>query len=329
MLATPRAETHSIDSLRAKARELQSLTSQVQQMSLQAKEATELGMERMAESPFLCQGRLTLESNTPISNTDQVARNILYFTPHQGSRVTLFNGTTWAIYPFTQRSLTLTGLTNNTNYDVFIYYLTATSTLTLELTAWSSATARATALVKQDGVYVRSGATDRRYLGTIRTTSTTTTEDSLNKRFVWNYFNRVRRPIGLSFTADSWTYGISNAWRSASNSTTLRVEFVSGENEVPVNLRGMALLEGTTTLANVSLAFSLDATNFQLTSSFRGTNANTVIRQQTWTEMFEHSLGIGYHFLQAVEWGDNTARFYGDAGADVRVQGGILGTYEG
>ena len=50
-------------------------------------------------------------------------------------------------------------------------------------------TTRATALVYQDGILVRTGATTRRYLGTVRTDGSTQFEDTATQRFVWNLQN--------------------------------------------------------------------------------------------------------------------------------------------
>jgi hypothetical protein len=72
---------------------------------------------------------------------------------------------------FSEVSASLSGLTPNTNYDVLGY--NNSGTLALDLVAWTNGTTRATALARQDGVLVKSGATTRRYLGTLRTTGTT------------------------------------------------------------------------------------------------------------------------------------------------------------
>lgn len=93
----------------------------------------------------------------------------MYYTPYQGDRIALFNGTNWSVNRFTQLSFTLSGLTSGKNYDVFVY--NNAGTITLELSAaWSTDTSRTDALTTQNGVYVKSSATTRRYLGTFRTT---------------------------------------------------------------------------------------------------------------------------------------------------------------
>lgn len=181
----------------------------------------------------ICQGRLTLTTGVPVTTSDVTGATTIYFTPYTGNLITLYDGTRWNLYTFTERSLALGTLTADRPYDVFLY--DNAGTLTLEFTAWTSFNTRATALTTQDGIYVKSGATTRRYLGTFYTTSTTTTEDSGGgttsqvggKRHLWNYYNRVPRSLAVIDTTNSWTYTTS-AWRSANNTTNNKVEYIVG-----------------------------------------------------------------------------------------------------
>lgn len=168
-------------------------------------------------NPGICNGRLTLETGVPVSTSDQIGKTTIYFTLHNGNRISLWDGTRWDLYTFTERSLALGTLTSGKNYDVFIF--DNAGTLTLELSAaWSTDTARTDALTTQDGIYLKSGLTNRRYLGTIRTTAATTTEDSKTKRFVWNMYNQVPRKLRKAEPGDSWTYA-SSTYRYINNNT--------------------------------------------------------------------------------------------------------------
>jgi hypothetical protein len=185
-------------------------------------------------------GRLTLESNVPVSTTDQTSKTTIYYTPYNGDKISLYNGSSWATYTFTQLSKSLGTLANNSNYDVFLY--NNSGTLTLELSAaWTSNTARnvSDALTLINGIYVKSSLTSRRYLGTFRTTSTTTTEDSLAKRFVWNMNNPVERLLykntypTYAYTGHPYT---TASWRNWNNDSTMSVHFVNGlDRNVVVN----------------------------------------------------------------------------------------------
>ena len=117
--------------------------------------------------------RLTLVSNTPVMTTEVLAATTLYLTPYVGNRIALYNGSTWDVLESEEVSLSLTDLAADTNYDVFAY--NNSGNLALETAVWSGSWAgvstRATALVYQNGVLVKSGELTRRYLGTIRTSA--------------------------------------------------------------------------------------------------------------------------------------------------------------
>ncbi len=179
------------------------------------------------QNPAICQGRLTLTSGTPVTISDVTGATTLYWTPYNGNQIGLYDGTRWVVFAQTELSLALGTLTASKNYDVWMNYNSGTPQLLLSA-AWTNDTTRAEALALQDGIYVKSGTPQYRYLGTIRTTSTTTTADaggSLSTstyRNVWNYYNRVPRPI-------QWYYNgmatIGSGWTLITASTT---EFVIG-----------------------------------------------------------------------------------------------------
>jgi len=173
-------------------------------------------------------GRLTVSTGVPVPTTD-VSTSTIYYTPYNGNSISLYDGANWSTYTFTERSLALGTLTSGLNYDVFMY--NNSGTLTLELAAWSSDTARSTALVLTNGVYLKTGALTRRYLGTLRTTSTTTTADSVNNRLVWNANNQVERVVLMNtyptyaYTGHTYT---TAAWRSWNNDSGLKIGYVVG-----------------------------------------------------------------------------------------------------
>jgi hypothetical protein len=175
----------------------------------------------------LCQGRLTLTSGTPVTTSDVTAATTVYFAPYKGNQIGLYNGSAWEVKTFSEISLSLSGYTASTPYDIWVY--NNSGTVTLESTIWTNDTTRATALTTQDGVYVKTGATTRRYLGTIRITGTTgQTEDSVTKRFVWNYYNRVLRELTKTLTGGSYN---SATWRQGQANTSNQVELVQGVAE--------------------------------------------------------------------------------------------------
>lgn len=284
------------------------------------------GVKRMVDIVNVCEGRLTLLSGSAVPTADQANRSTLYFTPHRGNRIALYNGTNWTLYSFTEISLALAGLTANRNYDVFIYNNAGTPTL--ELTAWSTNTTRATALLLQDGIYLRTGATTRRYVGTIRATAANQTQDTERQRFVWNYQNPVARYFYVTDGTNSWTYTTNN-WRSANNSTANRVEVVIGLAETLVEARVMSFItNGSGTLNYFSSGVGIDTTTVN-SASIRGAGSNNAMYNQVWGE-YRGYPGIGYHFLQWVERGAGTSiTVYGDNGDNTRYRSGLLGELNG
>ena len=269
------------------------------------------------------QGRLTTESGVAVSTSDRTSQSTIYYTPYTGNGLWLYDGTIWHPYTFTERSLALSGLTSGKNYDVFIY--DNAGTVTLELSAaWTTDTARADALTTQDGVYVKSGATTRRWLGTIRTTSTTATEDSLTKRFVWNYYNAVARPMLRLESTSSWTLN-STTWRPANNSTANRLELVSGLAGGFQLFQIVNYANITSTGDNGRIAIAIDSTTTPAANNLGILMPNTVNALATICSLNDPQL-LGYHYYQWIEktggFGAGMT-FYGTAGGI--LQSGISG----
>jgi hypothetical protein len=172
--------------------------------------------------------RLTLTTGVPVTTSDVTGATTIYCAPYKGNSIALFDGTNWNVRTSNQFSLALGTLTSGVPYDVFCYDNAGTPTL--EFTAWTNDTTRATALTYQDGVLSKTGALTRRYLGTFYTTATTTTEDSASKRFLWNYYHRVHRNLRVIEATASWTYSIATTRQVRANAAN-QVEYVCGVSE--------------------------------------------------------------------------------------------------
>lgn len=274
------------------------------------------------------EGRLTLQSGVAISVSDQTAKTTVYYTPYNGNQISLHDGSKWSTYTFAELSASLSGLTASRPYDVFVYD-SGGGTLALDLTAWSGATARATALVLQDGVYVKSSAMTRRYVGTIcMTSSTGQCEDSKTKRLVWNNDNRVPRPMYVHDGTDSWNYSAA-AWQQARATVTNQFDIVRGldEDSVVVFVASSAL--NSTTTARLCLAgVGVDSTSALSSDALtvRSVCTNTV--NGTPQCQYTGLPGIGYHYLARLEYGAgaDTQTWQGDNGAPGVLQTGMLGT---
>ncbi len=276
---------------------------------------------------YVAQGRLTLTSGVPITTTDVTAATTIYFTPFKGSFIDLYNGTTWDRLSFSQISIAVPS-TTGTMYDVFIYNNSGTPTL--ELTAWTNVTTRATALTTQNGVYVKTGALTRRYLGSFLTTGVSgQTEDSATNRFLWNYYNRSLR--WLRNTAEgtaNWTYS-SSTIRQANANTANQLNFIIGVSEDIVDAICMAFWQGNTTGTGGVVGIGLDATNVNNSQIVNYSTPGVANTDVTVTQaIYKNYIAVGYHFLAWVESNinnANTVTWFGNNG-NVNLQSGIMGT---
>ncbi len=262
------------------------------------------------------EGRLTLESGVPVSTSDQSAKGTIFFTPYRGNRIALYStGWGWKIHTFTQRSLALAGIGAGVVFDIFIF--DNAGTLTLQAVPWSNTTTRAIALVLQDGVLVRSGDLNKRYLGTAYCYASGTTSDTVLLRYLWNYYNRVQRPLLLQEPANSWTipFGSFRYWF---NTAANRFEFVVGVAEDPVMVDSMLLaLAGAS--GSVANGFCLD--NF---NAFQGeiASSHTATTRQALPANYKAIPPIGYHYLALVEYAvTSNATAYGDNGGTLMFSG--------
>jgi hypothetical protein len=263
---------------------------------------------------------------TPIGFSGQT----VYFTPYKGNRISLYDGTRWKMFSFSEISLALGTLTTNTNYDVFVY--DNAGTLTLELTAWASATARTTALVLQDGVWVKTGVTTRRYLGTIRMDSTTSTTDSYQKRFVWNFHHRSKKLLRKRDYTATWTYN-ATAFQQARAQATNQVECVVGiGNEVMIALKVVVGCLNPGSGGNygiVSIGEDGTANPLMGVHGGRFMGATASLSQQLMCEL-QKPVALGYHFYPWLEAAFNTGGNITFSGSDeLSMNGtGMFGSIE-
>ena len=239
--------------------------------------------------------RLSLETGVPVSTSDQTAKTTIYCTPYKGNQIALYDGVSaWTTYTSAQFSLALGTLTSGLPYDVFCYNNSGTPTL--EFLAWTNGTTRATALTTQDGIYVKSGATTRRYIGTFYTTSTTTTEDSDTHRYIYNYYNRVNRRV-YKHPTTAHTYATA-AWRYWNNDTSNKVEFIIGLLEDSITMQAQGDLDPSAAGVVGILAAGLNTTSGAGQPVFRNDNAETVVAATI-------GMGIpslGYNYLALLEY---------------------------
>lgn len=150
--------------------------------------------------------RLSLSAN---NSTIDGSGTVLYLTPHNGSTLSLYNGSSWQTIQTSSRTVAnFSSLTPNTIYDVFGFL--SGGNISFELVAWNMHdpsypnpeeplispwnSYRNVALGKINGVYCKSGNSTRRYIGTIKTGSTAFIDNESN-RLICNFYNKIQKNI--------------------------------------------------------------------------------------------------------------------------------------
>lgn len=284
---------------------------------------------RMSRPLSLPPGRLTLSTGVPVLSSSVAAAGTLYYAPYVGGVLWLYDGSAgWDAVAFTELSVVLSGGTASRPHDVFVYNNAGTATL--ELTAWTNSTTRATALTTQDGLYVKSGATTRLYLGTIYLNASTQCDFILGAAAsggtagvigLWNMYQRGPWTTYVADTTDSWAYA-TGSWRAANNSSTMRTSFVCGLSEgvIQANYQAVSIHTGNAGRVAIGYDSTTSPAGPMLPAS---TGDRTLADTVNSTVIYSLHATLGYHYLAPLEYGSANVTFYGDAGLSTFQSGFI------
>ena len=249
--------------------------------------------------------RLTPTTGVPLPTSDVASATIIYCTPYTHNQIALYDGATWALLASAEVSYTLAGRTADLPFDVFAANIAGV--LTLEVLNWTSATARATALVRQDGVWCKTGDLTRRYLGTCRPRSATTYAwltvgaNTPAKLDLWNCINRRPIHFQVSTTNATWTYSTATI-RQSQGSTNYQFDLVVGLAE------DSALLTNNQIASADSVAYRAVGIGYDSTTAITGTgggrNESDASERNHMTCSLAHQPAIGRHFYAMLEYYD-------------------------
>ena len=294
------------------------------------------------------QGRLTLQTLTPVMTTTQAAKTAIFYTPHVGNQIPLYNGTAFVMTAFTELTVATTDTANSPAAigvskvnDWFIWDSGGGVLKLVHGPDWTSDTARSagTAIERIQGLWVNSvaitnGPAIRRgtYVGTTRSNASSQLDwifpgagsGGLAGVFnVWNCYNRVNVAGLLQNNSASWTYN-STVVRPVQGSAAGRISFVSGlmEDAAEAVLCSycIAASDGTTGIVGIGV---------DTTTAFNGSSA-----QGTGTASSGVSLlasytapSIGHSFWSWNEACNVSAAgsptFYGLIGTPTRTMNGL------
>jgi hypothetical protein len=278
------------------------------------------------------QGRLTLQSGTPVMTTTQAAKTTIFYSAYVGNLVPIYNGTKFIMTSIgSEISVATTDTAKNPAavganqvLDWFVWNDAGTIRLS-HGPAWTSDTARSagTVLVKINGIYLNNAAITNAcaaqrgtYVGTTRSNASS----QLDYKFassavgggegfigVWNAYNRVDVRMQMNDSTGTWNYAI-NAWRAANGSNTARISFVSGLAEDGWMARHSGHVTNSATgYGNRGIGY--DSTT--VLSGFQG--LVQIVSSTIFASSAFGTLSIpGFHFVQAIELaGAGTIQFYG------------------
>lgn len=98
-----------------------------------------------------CQGRMGVVTGIPTETAADVST--LYFSPYQGNRIALYDGSRWHMHTFSEINIAVPSTVWQL-YDVFVY--DNAGTLTLELNAWTQSSGAITAATNASPIVVTS-----------------------------------------------------------------------------------------------------------------------------------------------------------------------------
>jgi hypothetical protein len=198
-----------------------------------------------------------------------------------------------------------TGLTASTAYYLYVYDAGG-GAMTLDLST--------TGTVLQNGIRVKSGATERTFVAYIYADSagavTTYAEDAATQ-LICNAYNQRRISLYKTDAGANWTY-TSGVWRSANNSTTNRLHAVSdGRGSLEVQVEAIVNASGASAVvpaAGVGVNSTAVPSGSSGTANFWVASLNGQGRMYA---RYEAVPAVGYNYYQWLEYGTANVTFYG------------------
>lgn len=297
-------------------------------------------------------GRLTLTTGVPVLAADVTAATTIRYALYQHDLIPIYSGSAWALHAFTELSLPLNSNSGHTgyhqsgkNFDLFVVNDSGTLRL-VSGPAWTNDTTRVDAINRLNGILtntstmtVRFGtssgdtlsvaANRATYVGTFRASANGQTQVKFGAAAapadeawfgLWNMYNRVSGAPYVRDTTASWTYN-SSTKRAARAQSTFRVSMVRGLDEDQVLATYCPLMFASSTIFDTAaVSIGLDATNATASRS-----AEVFVQTRTASEEsnvisapanFAGLPGLGFHYLQAIEWAaQGTGTYFGGGSA--------------
>ena len=294
------------------------------------------------------QGRLTLQTATPVMTTSTAGATTIFYTAYVGNLVPLYNGSTFDMTAFgadlsnvtTASSVGSAGpaaVAASSVYDLFIWSNGGTPMLTRG-PAWTNDTTRSagTILTRVNNIWINSvaitngpAASRGTYVGTTRSNSASqfdwiypvTGNPAISGLFlVWNMYNRVRVCTLHGSSIATQAYAIA-AYRPYFNDQGLRISFVSGLAEDTFEATVLAqVIQAAGGAPSVGVGYDTIAAFSGLSTQNYSGNAMNILSPVLG---MHNTTATGVHFFQMMQMSDVAGgTFYGASGGGL-IQTGI------
>jgi len=279
--------------------------------------------------------RLTGVSATPAMTADNNALTTIYAAQYKGASIALYDGAQWNVRSSAEFSLALAGRTADLPFDIFCYDNAGVPTL--EFLDWTDATARATALVLQDGVWCKTGDLTRRYLGScrarvgntfsfVRNGVTTATNTGTTARLdLWNVDNQITDYATQIDTTNNWSYTLP-AFRQANNSTTNQIEVMVGLQENILQAQVAVIWRNSATSIRATVGIGIDSTTVNSAQTQYSVISLVSLQKLPSQAFLSTQMSIGRHFiswLESSEVAGFTSLWFGDDAQPTFQQSGM------
>ena len=285
-------------------------------------------------------GRLSPVSGDPLG---EGLSSTIFFAPFMGENIALFNGDKWVDTQFAELSFDLTPYASGGSYgrlyDVFIWLGADGATPQLDVWPWQEITTtnglntgatlnpqeRTTALSLKDGVYVSDPSGLKRYLGTINIDGSGQTQNSVDRRWIWNLSHRQTQLLDDLRPYQSYTYATGN-WRPM-GATDYHVEFVAGMPGNTFSATNACMVGGPAPYRYYNLASAINgviSVDLNIVRIYSGSNWQDVLITQGFTKPYS-----GLNRIYSVELVDGGASnsLYTGTQPDLRHTGGLKGAW--
>jgi hypothetical protein len=285
------------------------------------------------------QGRLTLQTATPVMTTTQAAKTTIFYTPYVGNLVPIYDGTNFSMVAFSELSALTTDTTKSpaaigvSKVNDWFVWNDAGTIRVGHGPDWTSDTTRSagTALTRVNGIWLNAVAITNgpaalrgTYVGTTRSNGLSQLDwiyGSLAVNWgagflgVWNAYNRVNVATRTADSTDNWTYA-TPVWRAANGNATARISFVIGLEEDAID----AVYYGAASGSSAQLGVGLDSTTvFSGTAAWSSSSIAIAI-----SASYRGTVGVGFHYVSPIEYNfSGTSTFYGDASLPLVIQTGF------